>query len=204
MKRRVLIFLMLLTGHLVYGGNKEKALPKASFGAEWSYMATFFSAYHYNFFDPDGFRVNEKGSAASYFTNGEVCLHVGYNVNALWNIALYAGYAGAGNFHAVIPISVRATRFFGKSHMTDRWFAFCDIGSGISVKNTPQEIYTGKLGGGYRLSLSRHTKIDFIAALRTLYLHTDIEYFGDTLSDDLVNRNDGYVSSLCFGISLTF
>ena len=79
-----------------------------------------------------------------------------------------------------------------------------DIGSGINVKENPQAIATAKIGGGYRLSLSRLTKLDFIMAFKMIYTHPDVLYYGHQIASEHINSNDAYVGSLDLGISLTF
>lgn len=186
------------------GKGNSSGIHKVTFGAEWGYSAVLASGYHYNFFDPDGFRVDSKDFKFSHFNNGEVSFHIGYNFNRYWNLSIYAGYIGAGDYQPVLPFSLRATRFFGDSHISDRWFAFWDLGSGICLKEKPQEIITTKIGGGYRYSLSRHTKLDMLLGLRFLYTHPDIIHYGEKVSQTWINRNDGYICSLNIGISLTF
>lgn len=187
-----------------WGKSHNASLPKLTFGAEWGYMPSFISGYHYNFFDPDGFRVDKKDISAEYHTNGEVTAHVGYNLNKKWNLSLHAGYSGAGGYEPVIPISLRMTRFWGDDHLTDRWFTLLDLGSGICLKENPQEIITCKLGGGYRFSLSRTSKLDLLATLRMLSTHPKIMNYGEFIGMKWINRNNGYVGSLFIGISLTF
>lgn len=187
-----------------WGQSRETSLPEITFGAEWSYMASFVSGYHYNFFDPDGFRVDTRDMKAGYRNNGEMSLHIGYNLSPRWNISLHAGYSGNGDYEPVIPISIRVTRYWGEDHLADRWFTMMDAGSGICLTKYPQEIISCRLGGGYRLSLSRVTKLDFLAAFRVLYTHPEITYFGTDIGHKWINRNDGYVGSLSVGISLTF
>lgn len=205
MKRGLLTYMILLVScGCVWGREIRSETPRITFGAEWGYMPALFSGHHFNFFAPEGFRVDDKGVSAIYRTNGEVSLHVGYNINSLWNISIHAGYSGAGTYEPVIPISCRFTRFWGDNYMLDRWFTLLDIGSGICLKESPQEIVTGKIGGGYRISLSRNTKLDFIAAIRMLYTHPDIIYYKESIDINHINRNDGYIGSIFLGISLTF
>lgn len=177
--------------------------PHLTFGLEYGYVAAIHSAYHYYFFAPEGYRVDDKGQAFRYTGNTEMYLHVGYNPNVNWNISLYAGYAGVERYHDAVPVSIRATRFFGKDPDSDRWFSFADIGSGICIKNPVQEILTGKIGGGYRLSLSKFTKIDFIFSARMTYTHPQITYDGTIIPIERTNRNNAYISSLSLGICIT-
>lgn len=203
MKRGLATYLLLLVSCMISCG-KGHELPKFTFGAEWGYMPSFLSGYHYNFFDPDGFRVDTKKISAEYYTNGEVTAHVGYNLNTKWNLSLHAGYSGAGGYEPTIPVSLRMTRYWGDDHLADRWFTLFDVGAGICLKQNPQEILSCKVGGGYRVSLSRITKMDFIAAFRALYTHPQIKYYGEIIDSRWINRNNGYVGSLFLGISLTF
>ena len=205
--RRILVtyILMILTAASGHARIGEDSAQSVTYGIEWGYMPSFFSSHDYYFFDPDGyFRVYESGYGAGYFTNAEVNLHVGWNIGSRWNLSLHSGYAGAADFSPVIPITLRATRFWGDNHLADRWFTFGELGSGLVIKEKPQEIAACKFGGGYRLSLSKDTKMDFIAALRALYTHPEVVHYGKTIDKELLIRNDGYVGSLYFGISLTF
>ena len=205
MKRRLLTYILVLASCMIsWGQSRQAKLPKITFGAEWGYMASFISGYHYNFFDPDGFRVDSDGLSAGYYNNGEVTLHVGYNFNHKWNLSLHAGYSGAGDFDPTIPLSLRMTRYWGEDHMADRWFTLFDVGSGICLKKSPQETISCKLGGGYRMALSRVTKLDFLAAFKLLYTHPEIKYYGQLIDSKWINRNNGYIGSLFIGISLTF
>ena len=136
--------------------------------------------------------------------NNELSLHAGYNFNQYWNLSLYIGYTGIGDFHKCLPVSLRATRYFGDNPLTDRWFTFVDIGSGVSFKSKIQEIGYGKIGGGYRLSLSKLSKVDFLMSLRAIYTHPDIIYYGEKINPDRIYRNNGLACSLNLGIGLTF
>ena len=204
MKRQIVTYLILLLCSSAMGANPQKEQPKVTFGLEWGYLATFFDGRHYNFFDPEGFRVDTQSQKLSYSTNGEVLVHAGYNFNELWNLSLYTGYSGAGEHQPVLPIFLRATRYIGRTHMQDRWFVFLDAGSGICLQQKPQEIFTGRLGCGYRLSLSRYTKLDFMAGLRMLYTHPEIIHYGVLISNELINRSEGHIASLNISIALTF
>ena len=205
MKRGLLILVVLFSCTVsAIGRVPQVSYPKWTFGTECSYNATFYEGYHHYFISSDGFRDEIIKGSLTYHNNIEVNIHGGYNFNNNWNLSLYIGYAGLGGFHHAIPVTLRTTRYFGEDPMTDRWFAFVDLGSGISLKDNPQEIYSGKIGGGYRLTLSRLTKVDFIFALKTVYTHPDIEYYGEKIEANFINRNDGLASSISLGIGLTF
>ena len=134
MKRGLLTYILIIAAFISVSGTE---VPKITFGAEWGYMPSLFSGHHYNFFDPDGFRMDDKDTSFGYFTNGEVTLHAGYNFNECWNLSFHTGYSGAGGFAPVVPMSLRITRYWGDDHISDRWLTFAECGSGISIKKRP-------------------------------------------------------------------
>lgn len=201
MRRGVLI---LFFACLCLTSSGKGSMQRFTFGTEWSYCASFLSGYRYYFIAPEGYREELHKDMAGYNTDGEVFIHGGYNFNIHWNLSLYLGYTGIGNYHHGIPVSLRATRYFGDNPINDRWFAYCDIGSGISIKDKPAELITAKAGGGYRMSLSRVTKLDFLASLRFIYTHPDIIYYDAVIPSHDIGRNDGYIMSVSVGIGLTF
>lgn len=193
-----LIFLCTITR------AQEKSCPRFTYGAEWGYIGIFYYGYHYNFYAPEGYRVDPRGHSFTYESNGEAYLHAGYNFNHKYNLSLYAGISAVMEYHHTVPVSLRLTRYYGDSHMKDRWLTFIDLGSGLILKEHMQELYTGKIGGGYRLSLSRDTKLDFIISLKTLLTHPDIEYGGVEIVQERINRNNTYCSGASIGMALTF
>lgn len=204
MKRLTVIFTMLFAFLTDARAQEAEDFPRITYGAEWSYVASVFSAYHYNYFSPEGYRYDSMGAATSYVGNGEALFHVGYNVTNSWNLALYAGFTGISDIHNAIPVSFRATRLFKPDEKGDRWFTFADAGTGISIKKQAQEIAALKIGGGYRISLSRDTKIDFNAALRCTYTHPDIYFENEIITRRWINRNNAMVVSASVGMSVTF
>ena len=111
---------------------------------------------------------------------------------------------GLADFHNAVPINIRVTRLWGCNPLIDRWFTFADIGTGITIRNPIQANAAVKLGGGYRLALSRDTKIDFLAALRGTYTQPQVHNRHELISIEATNRNDAFLLSISVGISLTF
>ncbi len=204
MKRYVAYILLILLPVTLSAEERTSEAKRLTFGAEWGYICTFFGGYHNNFYSPDGWRVDENEFGGVFYNNVEVYIHIGYNFGEKWNLSLYTGYAGVQGKHHCIPFSIRGTRFFNADCKGDRWFSFIDLGSGISIKKRPQEILTGKVGGGYRISLSERTKLDFLASLRATYSHTDIIFGNTEISHDRINRNNAYGCSVSLGVSLSF
>lgn len=184
--------------------TRQDSIPRLTFGIEWGYIASLHTGYHYNYIAPEGFRVDNRGSSFGYASNADMYLHLGYNLDRNWNLAVYLGYAGVTDFHHVLPVSVRGTRYFRENPSGDRWLTFLDIGSGICLKTPIQEIFSAKTGAGYRLSLSKDTKMDLLFAVRTTFTHPTIYYDSNRINMDDVNRNNAFVSALSVGIGLTF
>jgi hypothetical protein len=203
MKKILAILLILIPFNNFVNAQKDR-FSKYTFGVEWGYVATFQSGYRYIFFPPEGYRVDVRDNSFGLQNNADLYIHSGVNLSRSWNLSLYAGYAGVGDIHKVLPVSIRATRYFGKDPLADRWFAFTDLGSGICFKRPVQEILTGKIGGGYRMSLSRYSKLDFIISARMTYTHPQITYDQEVISQEMVRRNNAYVSSLSLSLGLTF
>lgn len=205
MKRGLTILIMLfLLGFSAAGKTPSSSTPRFTFGCQWDYCGTFLTGLDQYFYAPEGFRESKKYNAVTYLTNGESAIHGGYNFNDNWNLSLYIGYTAVGEYHRAVPVSLRATRYYGDNPRDDRWFSFIDFGTGVTIKNNPKEIITGKIGGGYRMSLSRYTKLDFIISLRSIYTHPDVIYYNETIHDKDIIRNDGYICSLSCGIGITF
>lgn len=203
MKKTCIIAVAMLL-FLMTGSAQTTSVPRFTFGAEWGYIGIFYSGYHYNFYAPEGHRMDPRHHEFTYISNAEAYLHGGYNLNEKYNVSIYMGLSAIGEYHHTLPISVRLTRYYGEDPMKDRWLAFLDVGSGISIKEHPQKLLSGKVGIGYRLSLSRNTKLDFTAALRTVLTHPDIDYYGTPIPYERVNRNNAYISALSLGMAVTF
>lgn len=187
-------------GNGTYGSRSPRRI---TFGAEWGYVGTFYSGYHYNFFAPEGYRVDPRGHGLAYSSNGEMFIHAGCNIGSKSNLSLYIGFSAIEEYHRTIPVSIRYTRYYKTNRMGDRWFSFIDAGSGISIKKQPREILTGKVGGGYRICLGNEVNLDFIVSLRSVLTHPDIDYYGTEIPSDRINRNNAYSSAISLGMALT-
>lgn len=205
MKRLIIIYLSILLPIASGASSKDKeGFRRVTFGAEWSYIASFHSGVHHNFFSDEGYRVDLNQNGFSFRSNGEVYLHVGYNLNRNWNISFYTGYAGVYDHNNAIPVSIRTTRMFRQDREGDRWMVFLDAGSGLCLKKPVQEIVCGKIGTGYRISLSPDSSLDFLLAYRMTLTHPDIIYDDYKVDYSKINRNNAYTSALSIGISLSF
>jgi len=199
------IILFILNAFAINASGKEsREFKRFTFGAEWGYAASFHSGIHHNFFSEEGYRVDMVQDSFTYKGNGDVYVHLGYNLTNCLNLSLYAGIAGISDFHKAVPISLRLTRYMNIAASKDRWLLFADAGSGVCIKPDPQSILTGKIGGGYSITLSRDTSIDLLFAYRMTLTHPEIVYDGHTIGMNKINRNNAYVSALSLSISLNF
>ena len=205
MKKLIYILLIFNIFNItVNARSKEELKSRLTFGCEWGYVAAIHSGFHYYYFAPEGYRVDEFGNSFIFRSNAEGYINVGYDLSDKWNIAIYAGYTGIADIHKAIPVSFRGSRYFGDDPSKDRWFAFVDLGTGISIQSPIQEILSTKIGGGYRLSLSRDTSLDFLFSIRAIYTHPYIYYDGVQIPINKINRNNAYVNSLSIGMALSF
>ncbi len=185
-------------------GESGNFLSRVTFGLEWGYVASIHSVYHFNFFAPEGYRMDIEGSKLGYVNNADMYLKLGYDFNTRWNLAVCLGYEGIADIHRAIPLSLRMTRYFNDNPLKDRWFSFIDLGSGICLKKPVQEIFSGKIGGGYRLSLSRHSSLDFLLSARLTHTHPQITYDEADIPFDKTNRNNALIGAISVGMALTF
>ncbi len=206
MRRIIYILLILASFNInVHAKGKSGNIPsRMTFGLEWGYVATFQAGYFHYFFAPEGYRVEDRGNGFGLISNADMYAHMGYNLNEKWNLSLYIGYEGIADIHKAVPVSLRMTRYFGSDAAKDRWFAFLDLGSGICLKKEPQDILTGKIGGGYRLVLSRFTSLDFIVSARSVHTHTQIVYDKVNIPLNRTNSNIAYANAISIGMALTF
>ena len=197
------ILFLLVSSSLRAGDTVRSEHTRITFGAEWNYVGSFYCSIHHNFYSEVGYRVDLKNNISDYTSNADLYLHCGYNLNDRWNISLYAGIAGVSDINRIVPLSLRATRYFRPDGNGDRWFTFIDGGSGITLTGHPQAAASGKIGCGYRVSLSNASKLDFLFAFRTTLTHPEIEFDGFSVPLDKINRNNAYVCAFSAGISLT-
>ncbi len=206
MKRLIVILLIMnmFNMNVHARGKSGDFLSRMTFGFEWGYVASVHSGYHYNFFAPEGYRVDIEGSAFGFVSNADMYMKAGYDFNTEWNLSVLIGYEGISDIHRAIPVSLRMTRYFNANPLKDRWFSFIDLGSGICLKTPVQEILTGKVGGGYRLALSRHSSLDFLLSARFTHTHPQITYDDVPIPLNKTNRNSAFISAISVGMAVNF
>ena len=207
MKKLPLILLIIISFNIKVKAENRADCNKMRFswGVEWNYIATFHTGYHLNFFSTEGYRYDIRDNWFGYHSNADFYVHGGFDLKeGRDNLSLYVGLAGAGDTHKVLPVTLRYTRLFRKNRHNDRWLCFADAGSGIGLKKEIQEIAFARIGGGYRMTLSRNLCLDFLVAARMTYTHPQIVFEGNTVNLSSTNRNNAYISGISVGMAISF
>lgn len=205
MKRFLIIISSLIVSVINMAAGNDIVKPQRfTWGIEWGYVASFHYGIHYNFFSEDGYRVDLNSNRFAYQGNGDVYIHLGYNINDRLNLSVYSGLTGLHDFHKAIPLSLRLSRYFDINSSMDKMLVFADAGSGICIKENAQAIVTGKIGGGYRIALSPSSSIDILLAYRMTLTHPTVTYEKDIVPMNRINRNNAYISAISVGIGLNF
>lgn len=203
----VIFFLAMLPAS---GGNRGTArdFPRFTFGIEGNCTVTFGTYYHYNFISADGYRINARGYDGSAACNGQLLANAGCNLNRNLNLSVYFGFGGIRRKETALPLSLRLTAYFGKDPTAGRCFAFADGGAAIGTDRKTKLSPAGKLGAGYRVSLTRSTKLDFLIACQMIYSHPDVSESIDGMASDVpperIRRNNILINGITFGIGLNF
>lgn len=210
MKKTVILIAFIISAALDSAAAEKPArdFPAFTFGAEGSAILTTASYSHFNYIAADGYRVDRKNMDCSPSVNGELLLNAGYNIDRHLNIALFFGISGISRGETVLPLSMRLTVLFGKDPLKARWFSFIDGGTGIGTGTAARFSPVAKLGAGYRISLTRSAKLDFILSLRSIYTKPQITEFSDgdmvPVAADRIRRSEAFYNAVMLGIGLNF
>ncbi len=180
----------------------KRTWPLLTYGLEWGYSANINHAYHYNYTSNIG-RMDIRENDMCFKNNGYVSAHVGMNCSRHLNFSIYGGYESILRGQAVCPLSLRGTWLFGKNPEESRWLAFLDGGWAFSTSEYKAGAIA-KAGAGYRFSLSRSVKLDFMVSYQ--FASTDVDIYddsGDIVPVSRIRRNDNYFSSINFSIGIT-
>ena len=167
---------MLAVSVWLYAGDgkpvAERPYPRLTFGVETSYAFAFLNVSHFNYISSDGDRRDEKTVMPGYTSNGQILAGVGINLSAKVNLSMYTGYCGVYHEDRLIPLTFRTTWLSGDDPMKNRWMVFCSGGIGFIDPDNPSKLSVlGKAGAGYRVSLNRSVKLDFLLAFQETYTH---------------------------------
>lgn len=209
MKKSLLISVLMTAAALTASaGEHSRNFPRFTFGIEGSYIVTAAAYSHSNYIADDGYRVDNRSLTFRPAGNGELLINAGYNITSRMNLAFCSGISGISRGETVIPMSLRFTLFFGKDPMRARWFSFLDGGAGIAVGRVTPLAPIARIGTGYRISLTRSAKLDFLMSLRGIYTHPQVKEPVDGMPADVpqerLRRSQAFYGALTFGIGLNF
>ena len=206
--RMITAAMMLLAGLVpLLAGNPagREGSARLSVGIEWGYDATLADIFHQNYLHPyEGYRIDKKGLKAKFYPNAHAAASLTFGFAKKYAVGLHAGYSGIDQGVRHFPLSLRAT-YFMDSYMTDGQFVFLEGGAGF--RDNFQKISPlGRLGYGYRISLSRRWSLDLSGSLRAVYDHPtiydqDIRAYIDT---EDVRRSDSVYMAAILSIGLNF
>ncbi len=182
-----------------FGGGK---VNRFVFGTEWGYTSSLFHIYHNNYLSPEGMRVEEKGANLDYSSNGHILAGISYAFARKYEAGLYLGFIGVAQDRRMVPLSLRGTYYFD-SYLSDGWLVYLDGGPAFGGEH--KITLTGKLGGGYRLKLSRHFCLDFLLSFHICSDHPKLFYSDDSqITGDNLRRSDSTYGGLNFSLALRF
>lgn len=209
MKKALLISALITAAALTAAAREPvRNFPRFTFGIEGSFIMTALSYTHSNYIADDGYRVDDRHFSTRPSGNGELLLNAGYNIDRYMNLAFCSGFSGISRGEAVIPMSLRFSFFFGDDPVKARWFSFVDGGAGISVGRKAGLSPVAKIGAGYRISLTRSAKLDFLVSLRGIYSHPQVKEIVDgaaaVVPAGRLRRSQAFHGALTFGIGLNF
>lgn len=187
--------------------GERRDFPRFTFGVETSYVLTFLNYSHFNFISSDGGRRDERTLTDVAMSNGQILVSGGVNISDKLNLSLYTGYGGVYRRERMVPLSMRLSWYSGGDPMKNRWIAFCGLGAGFNDFSDLSRISAeGKLGCGYRISLNRSAKLDFLLAFQEVFTHPRAyeSDAGNYVPVERLRRNNAFISAFTFGFALVF
>lgn len=208
--RKFLLISVIIASAVMDAAADEpvRDFPRFTFGLEGNCILSAISYSHINYIAADGYRVDRRGSDCRPAVNGELLLNAGYNIGRHMNMALCFGISGISRGETVMPLSLRLTVLFGRDPLKARWFSFIDGGTGIGTGTVARFSPVAKIGAGYRISLTKSAKLDFMLSLRSIYTHPQITEFseGDMVQvpSDRIRRSQAFYNAVMLGVGLNF
>lgn len=183
----------------------EWGQPEIKYGVEWGASALLLNTYQFNYVDPtDGYRVDEKGMEYHFYTNAHMLADVGVNFRNHFCASVYVGYEGIKQEKRIFPVTVRASYFFNDYH-SDGMLCFLEGGTGIHP-NDKFFSSIGRLGAGYRLSLSQNGSLDLLASIKFTTDRPEIAniHTGYPVPEHYIRYSFAGYGAVTLGIALNF
>lgn len=188
------------------GSSEHGFFSRLRGGVEWGYTQGIWHWYHYNYLTDAMARVNSEDGRFVVSSNGHIYAYIGYQIGRRWQLDLISGWAGIWQDRRVVPIDLRATRYF--SGLNNNGFkAFFEVGELISHNVAGSDFPSNimKLGGGFRIMLTSRSAVDLSLSLQRCIDHPadihDPAYNYDVAPDHL-RRSDTSYTGINFSISI--
>lgn len=138
--------------------------PRVRFGVGYRYSLGLTEKYK---IVSDFGKITSPWGAPEYLRGGELRFEVTVRLTPDWNVGAGTGFGSYDDQGEKTFLGyLKAERLYGKR--ASRWFNYAEAGATFYPDNGAG--LTGSLGGGYRLAMTRRTRLDFTAGLEYLNL----------------------------------
>jgi len=144
--------------------SKNHKEPRVRFGVGYRYSLGLTEKYK---IVSDFGKITSPWGAPEYLRGGELRFEVTVRLTPDWNVGAGTGFGSYDDQGEKTFLGyLKAERLYGKR--ASRWFNYAEAGVTFYPDNGAG--LTGSLGGGYRLAMTRRTRLDFTAGLEYLNL----------------------------------
>lgn len=195
-KTIVLLLFAALTAAAQAKSPKDGTVePRVRFGVGYRYSLGLYESFALKY---QGIRVSD-GGAPVYRRGGEFLLEGTVRVTDDWNVGLGFGFGSwSKSRYKSMPLYIKAERLYGRQR--NRWFNYAN--AGLTLYPDDGTGFTGGIGGGYRIAVTRRTRLDITVGLDYVNIVGDAYDYsaGETYSNaGRINR-----LGLAFGVAMHF
>lgn len=169
--------------------------PRVRFGVGYRYSLGLYESAGVKY---QGVRVSSGGSP-DYRRGGEFLLEGTVRVTGDWNVGLGFGFGSwsKGSYKSM-PLYVKAERLYGRQR--NRWFNYAN--AGLTLYPDYGTGFTGGIGGGYRIAVTRRTRLDLTVGFD--YVNVVGDAYDYSVGE--IYSNAGRINrlGLAFGVAMHF
>lgn len=169
--------------------------PRVRFGVGYRYSL---GLYESAALKHHGVRVS-RGGSPEYRRGGQFALEGTARVTDGWNVGLGFGFGSwTGSSYKSMLLYTKAERLYGRQR--NRWFNYANAGLTLYTENGTG--FAGGIGGGYRIAVTRRTRLDITVGLD----YVNLVGGAYDLSTGGIYSNAGRINrlGLAFGIAMHF
>lgn len=164
MKKLILTISLLTLCAVTASGQQFKSYkePRVRFGVGYRYSLGLTENYKVV---SDAGKYTSPWGAPEYLRGGELRFEVTVRLTPDWNVGAGTGFGSYDDTADKTFLGyLKTERLYGKR--ASRWFNYAEAGATFYPDNAAG--LTAGLGGGYRLAMTRRTRLDFTAGLEYL------------------------------------